>query len=404
VNAATRRLRAAQAGVAGFALGLLLLASLSEAAYWKDIQVEYLTARALRDGIDVFTPLDRLAGRYFPVATDNFPHPSPHPPALAVVSLPLSFLPFRVVVPLWLAFNVWLLILVGRWLRISLPGALALAAWPPLWYLLLVGQLELVILALAMLGWRAAAAGRDWSAGLWLGLAASIKLYPVLLLVPFVARRRMRVLLAAGVVLVLSQGVGLAAVGTSGLVRYYRDVVPTVSAHYAHVGLNASPYGALLRIFGGATDVRPLLDIPVAVLPLTIAVCGFALLALARMPPEASPVAALVALPNVWYTYPVLALPQIVVLLRSRLKRPAVVAVVAVSFVLPLANLLLTRAIFVWMRWHGRVAPPVAGLLTAVQPAGLVALLILSVARERAGGESVERPRAPEPVTVQPRP
>ena len=83
MNAATRRLRAAQAGVAGFALGLLLLASLSEAAYWKDIQVEYLTARALLYGIDVFTPLDRLAGRYFPVATDNFPHPSPHPPALA---------------------------------------------------------------------------------------------------------------------------------------------------------------------------------------------------------------------------------------------------------------------------------------------------------------------------------
>ena len=48
MTAATKRLRAAQTGVAGFALGLLLFASLSETAYWKDIQVEYLTAKALR--------------------------------------------------------------------------------------------------------------------------------------------------------------------------------------------------------------------------------------------------------------------------------------------------------------------------------------------------------------------
>ena len=99
--------------MAGFALGLLLFASLSETAYWKDIQVEYLTAKALRDGVDVFTPLNELSARYFPIATDNFPHPGPHPPVLAVLALPMTLLPFRVVVPLWLAFNVWLLIVVA---------------------------------------------------------------------------------------------------------------------------------------------------------------------------------------------------------------------------------------------------------------------------------------------------
>jgi len=394
VTAATKRLRAAQTGVAGFALGLLLFASLSETAYWKDIQVEYLTAKALRDGVDVFTPLNELSARYFPIATDNFPHPSPHPPVLAVLALPMTLLPFRVVVPLWLAFNVWLLIVVGRWLGISLPGALALAAWPPLWYLLLVGQLELIILALAMLGWRAARAGRDWSAGLWLGLAAAIKLYPVLLVVPFLIRRRPCVVLAAGAVLVLSQAVGFAATGTSGFWRYYLEVLPSVSAHYARVGLNVSPYGALLRLLGGASDVLPVIDAPHLVIPLTLAFSGFAFVSLARMAPEAGPAAILVGLPNVWYTYPVLALPQVVVLLRSRLRRAALVAIVASSFVLPLANLLLTRVILVWMGWRGGVAPPVAAVMTAVQPAGFVALLILSVALGRTGAEGTGNSRA----------
>ena len=52
MNAATRRLRAAQAGVAGFALGLLLLASLSEAAYWKDIQFRKIDDRTIQFRIE----------------------------------------------------------------------------------------------------------------------------------------------------------------------------------------------------------------------------------------------------------------------------------------------------------------------------------------------------------------
>ena len=102
------------------------------------------------------------------------------------------------IVPLWLGLNLVLLTTVGRWLGLSARTSLALAAWPPLWCLLYIGQLELLILTLALLGWRCAAAGRDGGAGSWLGLAAVLKLYPVLLLIPFAARRRTRLLAAAG--------------------------------------------------------------------------------------------------------------------------------------------------------------------------------------------------------------
>jgi len=161
----TRRVRITQACLAGIALGSLIAGTLPPRSYNKDLQQQYLSGRALRDGIDLFTPVSVLAARYLPAATDTFPHPDPHPPVLALLSVPLTLLPFPVIVPLWLGLNLVLLTRVGRWLGLSTRASLALAAWPPLWCLLYIGQLELVMLALALLGWRCAAAGRDGRRG-----------------------------------------------------------------------------------------------------------------------------------------------------------------------------------------------------------------------------------------------
>ena len=368
----TRRLRIAQACLAGIALGSLVAGVLPPRSYNKDLQEQYLSARAFRDGIDLFTPVSDLAARYFPATTDSFPHPDPHPPVLALLSVPLTLLPFPVIVPLWLGLNLMLLTMVGRWVGLSNRASLAFAAWPPLWCLLYIGQLELLILTLALLGWRCAAAGRDGRAGWWLGLAAVLKLYPVVLLVPFAVRRRTRLLLAAGTVIALGQLANLAMVGPAGFVRYYVDVLPGVAAFYRKLGLNSSAHGALLRVFGGADDVPPLIPVPHVVVPATVVIALVAIVGLAVLDPEASPVAALVGLPVVWYYYAPLALPQILILLRSpTFRRATLLAVGATSFVLPLVNVLV--------RWCGTAAPPTAALL-AVQPAGFLLLLALSVA------------------------
>src|SRR5262245_19651601 len=112
-------LRLAQGCLAGAALGTLLVGSLPPDAYSKDLQQEYLAASAWRDGRSVFTPVTELSARYFPVVTDSFPHASPHPPILAPLSLPLTWLPFPVTVFLWLLVNVALLVRVGGWLGLS---------------------------------------------------------------------------------------------------------------------------------------------------------------------------------------------------------------------------------------------------------------------------------------------
>lgn len=371
----TRRLRLLQACIAGIALGFLAAGLFPPRVYKKDLQEEYLTARAWRDGADIFTPVTELSARYFPHPTEEFPHPSPHPPLLALLSVPLTVLPFPVAVVFWLVLNIVLLLIVGHWLGFPVRTTLPLAAWPPLWCMLYMGQYELLILVLAMLGWRAAAAGHDRRAGVCLGIAAAIKFYPAFLLIPFLVRRRVQLVVAAGIVFTVSQLGNLAAAGPAGFVRYYTEVLPSVSALYTHWSLNSSPYGALLRLFGGATDVPPLLHAPSIVLPLTLAFSAGALLALVKLEPMAAPVALLVGLPSVWFYYVVLALPQIVVLLRTPgLRRATLLATAAASVVLPLVNLLVS--------WAGSKAPPMAAML-AVQPAGFVALLILSLLKRQ---------------------
>src|SRR5947209_3435871 len=147
----TRRVRIMQACLAGIALGSLVAGALPPRSYNKDLQVQYLSARAWRDGIDLFTPVSDLAARYLPATTDTFPHPDPYPPVLSLLSVPLTLLPFPVIVPLWLGLNLMLLTTVGRWLGLSNRASLALAAWPPLWCLLYIGPLVILLFAFAFL-------------------------------------------------------------------------------------------------------------------------------------------------------------------------------------------------------------------------------------------------------------
>lgn len=372
-------LRLAQVFASAVALVAVIRLNVPPYVYRSDLQQEYLAAWALRDGVDIFTPLPELSARYFPVSTTNLPHASPHPPILASISLPLTLLPFPVVAILWLMVNVGLLVVIGRWLGLSTPGSMALVVWPPVAWVLMIGQYELLILALIMLGWRSAAMGRERRSGIYFGLATALKLYPGLLLVPYLVTGRFRVVLTAGLVVAGAQIGNLITVGPEGLARYYIGVLPQVADRYMHLSLNSSPHGALLRLLGGARDVEPLLWAPDLVLPLTLLLSGTALLALMRLTPEASPIALLTALPTVWGYSVVLALPLIAALLRRPGTRvPAVVAACAASFALPLANLALT-VLTGHTATAGTPAPPIGGILAAIQPVGQFSLLLLTL-------------------------
>ena len=364
---------------AAVSVALLTLRSFPPACYFKDLQVVYLTARALRDGIYIFTPVADLAARYFPVTVSLSPYPNHLPPLLSLLSIPLSSLPFPVLSFLWLAINLLLLIAVGRMLGLSAVGSVTLAAWPPAFWVLDNGNLEMAILALTLRGWKEARSNRDWQSGLFLGLAAVIKFYPALFLLPFLVRGRLRVVGAAGLIFGLGQLGNLAAVGPAGLVTYCRDILPIGSSLWIHLGLNSAPYGMLSRLFGGAEDIAPLIHAPWLVLPITLALSAFALLAILKLEPEASPLAVLVGLPNVRGYFAVLALPKIVDLLsRNELKCASFISALCVSFTLPLVNLMLNTGSSIF-HLGAATHSALACLLASIQTIGFVSLLVTAL-------------------------
>jgi hypothetical protein len=87
-----------------------------------------------------------------------------------------------------------------------------------------LGNMGLLILFLIVTAWFLVEHGREWEAGLALGLAALIKLLPALLIVFFLLKRRWRVAgTAAATMLVLGLGLPLATVGWERTVSLHKD-------------------------------------------------------------------------------------------------------------------------------------------------------------------------------------
>ena len=378
----TLRPRSVQMFLAGFGIVVLAVSSLSPRIEYADFIEDYVSARAILFGDNPYAPLDDLIHRYVPAGIARFGHVNAHPPVLVLTSLPLARLPYEVAAQLWLAISIALLYFIGRALKLSVWGSLAFASWPPIWGAIALGGSEMLLLGLIVAGCASARQGRDWRAGSPIGAAAALKLYPILCFMPFIVQRRVKVITGGVVVLALGQAINIAIVGPAGLVDYYVRQLPAFDQMFAASIVNQSPHGALLRIFGGASDLAPLISAPAIVLPLTVLISPLGLFALGRLRPEAGSLAMLVILPSVWSNYVALALPQIVYLWRSRRRRHAfVVCAVAASWLLGFAlPLPLFAGLVESLGRHAREALIVLG---AIQPLGLIGLVVLSWLEER---------------------
>lgn len=351
----------------GLAVALLALMSFPPDSYRFDLAQDYLSARALRDGIDIFTPIPDLSEHYFGIRTNSLQHANPHPPALVLLFVPVSLLPYEVVFPLWVLANVLIVLWIGRHHGIRPSGRLALLAWPPVWIVLLLGQLEIAILALLLLSWAAADGKQELRAGLWLGLAAALKFYPAVLIVPYLVQRRFRPAASAVAVLAVVQLVNLLV----GDLRYFREVLPYVASEHIRGAMNVSVYGAALRLFGGG-DMGPLFDAP-GLVPLAGALgMAFGLLFLVRLPYRQSPLALVALGPATWSYQIVLALPEIFrpgSEIRQRSPGAFVAFAAAASCVHPPLITLATLA---------PIGPSALVLLSLVQSVGWLGLLALA--------------------------
>lgn len=122
----------------------------------------------------------------------------------------------------------------------------------PIYHTLYLGQVNLILLALILTDvWRAA---RDRTAGVGVGIAAAIKLTPLMFIPLFLLARRTKAAAIAAATFAGCALVGyLVAPAASGLYWHHLfDDSKRVGAPYIS---NQSPYGAAVRIAGGTADV-----------------------------------------------------------------------------------------------------------------------------------------------------
>lgn len=206
-----------------------------------------------------YTVADLLAGKdIYLTRTPYYQLPFLYPPVAAIVLIPVALIPQPLLELLWIALLVWCQWLVLRCLGVRrgwLLGAVNLAAViavEPLRTTLGYGQVNTITMALVVVDLLGRRAGKDrrLPPGVLIGLAAALKLTPLLFLVFAAARRdwamvRNGVLSFCGAMLV-----GLLILPQATLTYFDKLLAGDMYGNPVYVG-NQSLAGLVTRVAGG---------------------------------------------------------------------------------------------------------------------------------------------------------
>ena len=248
----------------------------SEYLYKKDFVQFYLMGHALRAGENMYAPLAELAARFDP-SVDKWLLISAYPPIVALIGLPLSYLPYFWSVIAWMVFELGCLvaavILIVRHFGGRSAGTavfVTVAAYlgcQPIYMDLYLGQVMIPILLLLTLTWLALKSEKDFLAGVLLGIVIAIKLYAWPIALFLLIKGRWRAPVAAVAVFIAANGLMTLLVGTSTILDYYFRVGGAVLAEYIHDPFNFSAWSVGFRyagIAGGGVAVLTLLSFALA--------------------------------------------------------------------------------------------------------------------------------------------
>lgn len=239
----------AQAGLIGSALAVYVLVLAGAGAHHQDLDAYLAAGRAIWHG----QPL------YAPFLHHPFPDPTLrpayiYPPAFALLVAPLGLLPNAAANILWLLVEqvslAAALLLTLRWLRPS-PGAVtvivcATVTFYPLWVEAVQGQANLLILLLVTAG-IAGIVQRKPRFGIALGVAAVLKLTPLILLAWLLLDRRFR---EAGWMIAAFAAITAAAalLRFHDTLAYFQQVLPALASGTGYYA-NQSLAGVVTRLF-----------------------------------------------------------------------------------------------------------------------------------------------------------
>jgi Glycosyltransferase family 87 len=361
----------------------------------KDFGQEYLLARATLDRIDPYQPIRELGARY--VSASGYfdkPYPTPHPPTVALMALPLGLLGYSSAVRIWFGFELVCLLasvallIQGAGLPIPLRMvaviAVALVAWPPMTLELGLGQLTLPVL-LGLAGAQVALLARRSVLGGGL-LSVTLLIKPIAWpwLIVLAWRREWRALAAAGGVILAGAVLSVLTIGLAPVLEYLTRILPAAASAFALAPTNMSPWTVAPRLGSSALS---------ALLP-----CAFALLAVwwscQRRPLAVSlamlTIASLLVNPIVWYFYFVLALLPLAhvcaALWKRGLRRAEVIVALGVFGLLSVSQSKLIEL--------GR-----GGVGTGVLLEPALGLLLLACLVAWLSASGTQKPGVPRPTT-----
>ena len=417
-----RRLAARLASVgSAAAFGILALLVFNQAtqgitpdvAVWRDFGQDYLLARAFVDGIDPYVPVSVLAARYLqPVGFLARTTPTPHPPSMAILVLPLTWLDYTSAVRAWfvlqaaaLLTGVYLLLrsLGQRWsARLAPPPTLLLFLWPAVGLDIGLGQSTTLLLALLAAAQLALASGRPRLAGAALGITMLVKPLAWPWVLVLAGRKTWSALVVAALVTVVGWALPAVRFGIGPIAGYFMSVLPGMSSTYATEVTNLSWWTIGPRLFEGTSTpvggVAPLVGWPPAAHVIGALVPAAALsLAVEWLPPRQTALGvftavALLVNPISWTYYLVLAVLPAGLVARSLLQRlrPAyvLIAVASVALLLPGEDELIDFAHRL-SAWSGATDGNLALLpsLITLAPSLGVAVLAVLVARAAPAGD-----------------
>lgn len=233
-----------------------------------DFFQDWASARNLTRGLPIYGNLRTAAGDYLQLDLarnlDGFVEINGHPPTSVWWALPLAHCEYRTAFLIWDLSSLLLVIaslgLIGRELGYRCSAATCLTAVSlallcnPLRQLLAQGQFGGVLLFLLTVAWVADRNGRAVAAGVCVGLAAAIKLYPGLMIAYWLlSGRRIQAATATATLIVVAAATA-AVMGPESFVVYAQDVMPGMQYWYDS-GLNLSLTGFWHRLFHGPNSV-----------------------------------------------------------------------------------------------------------------------------------------------------
>jgi hypothetical protein len=243
-----------------------------------DFFQDWASGRNFLEGARIYESHEVTIERYLGFRPTRIDFPlNAHPPTSVLVAIPFAGLDYPAAVLAWnllsLALFAFSLLAIARALAIpvciwSLFPLLALAlVCGPLRVQVVMGQFNLVLLLFFTCIWLADRNDRPFLAGMLLGVATAVKLFPGLFFLYFAAQRRWKTIVAGIVALGLVTVLTVSVLGTRCYVDYFNQVIPSVN-QYRSYAPNISVWGFWYKLFdpndGYLYNLAPLCESPLS--------------------------------------------------------------------------------------------------------------------------------------------